>query len=75
MLGKLGEIPCEPMKEKQGEVAFGESIMDRQLHVLNETFIKTKWLLFIQLMQSMELMSIEYTAIRHYIWHLKSIRY
>jgi hypothetical protein len=74
MLGKLGEIPCEPMKEEQGEVAFGESIMDRQLHVLNETFIETKWLLFIQLMQSI-LMSIEYIAIRHYIWHLKSIRY
>ncbi len=54
MLGKLGEIPCEPMKEEQGEVAFGESIMDRQLHVLNETFIETKWLLFIQLMQSIK---------------------
>jgi hypothetical protein len=29
MLGKLGEIPYEPMKEKQDDVAFGESITDR----------------------------------------------
>jgi len=71
MLGNLGEIPCEPMKEEQGEVAFGKSIMDRQLHVLNEIFIETKWLQYIHLMQSIELMSTEYTAIRHYIWHLK----
>jgi hypothetical protein len=66
MLGKFREIPCEPMKEEQGEVAFGESIMDQQLHVLNETFIETKWLLFIQLMQSIELMSTMYIAIRNY---------
>jgi hypothetical protein len=39
MLGKLGETPYEPMKEEQDEVAFGESTIDRQLHVSNETLI------------------------------------
>jgi hypothetical protein len=58
------------MKEEQDEVAFGESITNQQLHVLNETFIETKWLLFIQLMKSIKLMSTyKYTATRGYIWH------
>jgi hypothetical protein len=39
VLGKLGETPYEPMKEEQDETMSGESTTDRQLNVLNETFI------------------------------------
>jgi hypothetical protein len=39
VLGKLGETPYELMKEEQDETMFGESTTNRQLHVLNETFI------------------------------------
>jgi hypothetical protein len=39
VFGKLGETPYEPMKEKYDEIMYGESTIDRQLHVLNETFI------------------------------------
>ncbi len=39
VLGELRETPYEPMKEEQDETMSGESTIDRQLHVLNETFI------------------------------------
>jgi hypothetical protein len=39
VLGELGETPYEPMKEEQDETTFGESTIDCQFHVLNETFI------------------------------------
>jgi hypothetical protein len=39
VLGKLGETPYEPMKEEHDETMFRKSTIDRQLHVLNETFI------------------------------------
>jgi len=39
VLGKLGEIPYEPMKEEQEETMFGESTTDHQLHVLNDILI------------------------------------
>ncbi len=39
VLGELGETPYERMKEEQDETMFGESTIDRQLHVLNETLI------------------------------------
>jgi hypothetical protein len=39
VLGKLGETPYELMKEEQDETMFGESTTNRQLHVLNETFV------------------------------------
>jgi hypothetical protein len=39
VLGELGETPYKPMKEEQNEITFRESTTNRQLHVLNETFI------------------------------------
>jgi hypothetical protein len=39
VLGELGETPYEPMKEEQEETMFGESTIDHQLHVLNDTLI------------------------------------
>jgi hypothetical protein len=39
VLGELGETPYEPMKEEHDEIMSEESIIDRQLHVLNETLI------------------------------------
>jgi hypothetical protein len=39
VLGELGETPYEPMKEEHDETMSGKSIIDCQLHVLNETFI------------------------------------
>jgi hypothetical protein len=39
ILGKLGEIPYGPMKEEPDENMSGESTIDRQFHVLNQTFI------------------------------------
>jgi hypothetical protein len=36
LLGQLGEIPYEPMKEEQDEMAFGKSTTNQQL---NETLI------------------------------------
>jgi hypothetical protein len=39
VLGELREIPYKPMKEEQDETMSGKSIIDRQLHVLNETLI------------------------------------
>jgi hypothetical protein len=40
VLGELGETPYEPMKEKHDETMFGEFTTNRQLHVLDETFIQ-----------------------------------
>jgi hypothetical protein len=39
VLGELGETPYEPMKEGKDEIMSEESIIDRQLHVLNDTLI------------------------------------
>jgi len=39
VLGELEETPYKPMKEEQDERVFGESTMDHQLHVLNETLV------------------------------------
>jgi len=39
VLGELAEAPYEPMKEEQDETMSRESTTDRQLHVLNKTFI------------------------------------
>jgi len=39
VLGELRETPYESMKEEQDEITFGKSIIDQQLHILNEMFI------------------------------------
>jgi hypothetical protein len=37
VLGDLGEIPYDPLKEKKDEDVTGESSTNKQLSVLNET--------------------------------------
>jgi len=39
VLGEFRETPYEPMKEEQDEITSRKSTTNRQLHVLNETFI------------------------------------
>jgi hypothetical protein len=39
VLGEFKETPYEPVKEEQDETTSGESTIDQQLHVLNETLI------------------------------------
>jgi hypothetical protein len=39
ILGELGEIPYEPMKEEHDGIMSEESTANHQLHVLNETSI------------------------------------
>jgi hypothetical protein len=39
VLGNLGEIPYDPLREEKDEDVIGESFIDKQLLVLNESFI------------------------------------
>ncbi len=39
VLGDLGETPYDPLKEKKDEEAIGESFINKQLSMLNETLI------------------------------------
>jgi hypothetical protein len=39
VLRDLGETPYDPLKEEKDEDAIGESFIDKQLSMLNETLI------------------------------------